>query len=84
MWALARGVSRKAEADARLRLGQIEEAQEVYLAVLPRAREAGHFGLIVTALNSLGGSLYLSGEYQYDWGDDSEGHRLLGEMGYRF
>lgn len=28
--------------------------------------------------------LYLSAEYQYDWGDDSEGHRLLGEMGYRF
>ncbi|HYW69338.1 MAG TPA: hypothetical protein VE960_07000, partial [bacterium] len=29
-------------------------------------------------------SLYFSGEYQYDWGDDSEGHRLLGEVGYRF
>ena len=28
--------------------------------------------------------LYLSAEYQYDWGDDSEGHRLLGEVGYRF
>jgi hypothetical protein len=28
--------------------------------------------------------LYLSAEYQYDWGDDSEGHRLFGEMGYRF
>ena len=27
---------------------------------------------------------YLSGEYQYDWGDDSEGHRLLGEIGYTF
>jgi hypothetical protein len=28
--------------------------------------------------------LYLSAEYQYDWGDDSGGHRLFGEMGYRF
>ena len=28
--------------------------------------------------------LYVSGEYQYDWGDDSEGHRLFGEAGYRF
>jgi hypothetical protein len=28
--------------------------------------------------------LYASGEYQYDWGDDSEGHRILGEVGYMF
>jgi hypothetical protein len=28
--------------------------------------------------------LYSSGEFQYDWGDDSEGLRLLGEVGYRF
>jgi hypothetical protein len=27
---------------------------------------------------------YLSAEYQYDWGDDSQGHRLFGEVGYRF
>jgi hypothetical protein len=27
---------------------------------------------------------YASCEYQYDWGDDSEGHRLFGEVGYRF
>ncbi|MEA3409674.1 MAG: hypothetical protein U9Q95_04930, partial [Candidatus Eisenbacteria bacterium] len=28
--------------------------------------------------------LYLSASYEYDWGDDSEGHRMLGEVGYRF
>jgi hypothetical protein len=28
--------------------------------------------------------LYLSASYEYDWGDDAEGHRMLGEVGYRF
>ena len=27
---------------------------------------------------------YLSANYEYDWGDDAEGHRMLGEVGYRF
>jgi hypothetical protein len=27
--------------------------------------------------------LYLSGQYEYDWGDDVNGHRLLLELGYR-
>ena len=27
---------------------------------------------------------YLSASYEYDWGDDAEGHRMLGEVGYRF
>ncbi len=27
---------------------------------------------------------HLSGSYEYDWGDDVEGHRLLAELGYRF
>jgi hypothetical protein len=28
--------------------------------------------------------LYVTGEYQQDWGDDSEGYRVLGELGYTF
>ncbi len=28
--------------------------------------------------------LYLSADYEYDWGDDTKGHRVLGEVGYRF
>jgi hypothetical protein len=28
--------------------------------------------------------LYFSGHYEYDWGNDAEGHRLFGEVGYRF
>jgi hypothetical protein len=28
--------------------------------------------------------VYFSGSYEYDTGDDSRGHRLLGELGYRF
>jgi hypothetical protein len=27
--------------------------------------------------------LYLSGQYEYDWGEDVNGHRLLLELGYR-
>ncbi len=27
---------------------------------------------------------YFSGNYEYDWGDDVEGHRILAELGYRF
>ncbi|KAA3615235.1 MAG: hypothetical protein DWQ05_14840 [Calditrichaeota bacterium] len=28
--------------------------------------------------------LFLSGEFGYNWGDDSTDHRILGELGYRF
>ena len=28
--------------------------------------------------------LYLTGSYEYDWGDDVEGQRILAELGYRF
>lgn len=28
--------------------------------------------------------MYLSGNYEYDWGDDVEGHRILTELGFRF
>ena len=28
--------------------------------------------------------LYLSGQYEYQWGDDLTGHRILGDMGVRF
>lgn len=28
--------------------------------------------------------LYLSGQYEYDWGDDRRGHLILAEVGYRF
>ncbi|NTV85004.1 MAG: hypothetical protein HGA23_12010, partial [Bacteroidales bacterium] len=28
--------------------------------------------------------LYLSGQYEYQWGDDLTGHRILGEIGVRF
>ena len=29
-------------------------------------------------------NLYLSGSFEYDWGDDVEGYRLLVNLGYRF
>lgn len=29
-------------------------------------------------------NLYLSGSYEYDWGNDVEGQRILAELGYRF
>jgi hypothetical protein len=28
--------------------------------------------------------LFLTGNYEFNWGDDSEGHRILAELGYRF
>ena len=33
---------------------------------------------------SLTTKLFCSGEYEYDWGDDTLGHRILAEIGYRF
>jgi hypothetical protein len=38
----------------------------------------------VGGLAQLPADFYVSGEFSQDWGDDSEGHRLLGELGYRF
>jgi hypothetical protein len=38
----------------------------------------------VGGLAQLPADFYFSGELSQDWGDDSEGHRLLGEVGYRF
>lgn len=29
-------------------------------------------------------NLYISANYEYDWGDDLKGHRFLAELGYRF
>ena len=29
-------------------------------------------------------SIFLMTNYEYNWGDDSEGHRILAELGYRF
>jgi hypothetical protein len=29
-------------------------------------------------------NVYFSGSYEYNWGDDSRGHRILTELGYRF
>ncbi|MEJ2052883.1 MAG: hypothetical protein P8X42_03095 [Calditrichaceae bacterium] len=29
-------------------------------------------------------NMYLSVQYEYDWGDDVKGHRILAELGYRF
>jgi hypothetical protein len=28
--------------------------------------------------------IFLTANYEYNWGDDSEGHRILAELGYRF
>jgi len=38
----------------------------------------------VNMLTDLIGRFFLSGQYQYDWGDDMKGHRVLFEIGYRF
>ncbi len=40
------------------------------------ARFNGYFPLI--------GRLFLYGQYEYDWGDDIKGQRILTELGYRF
>ena len=29
-------------------------------------------------------NMYFSANYEYDWGDDLKGHRILAELGYRF
>lgn len=38
----------------------------------------------VSGTAQLTGRFYLSAEYRHDWGDDSEGDRVFGELGYRF
>jgi hypothetical protein len=37
----------------------------------------------INVLSDLVYRLFLSGHYEYDWGDDVNGHRILFEIGYR-
>lgn len=40
--------------------------------------------IVLDSRINLPARFYFSGSYQYDWGDDIRGHRLLAEFGYRF
>ncbi|UCF64185.1 MAG: hypothetical protein JSW33_16755 [bacterium] len=37
----------------------------------------------INFLSDIIGKFFLSGQYEYDWGDDMKGHRVLAEIGYR-
>ncbi len=59
--ALAVG-ARKGAADADLAVGNLKAAEDAYLPLLAAARAAGNYRLVVNTLDSLGGTLYQSGD----------------------
>jgi len=57
--------------------------QNIYrLALLDQQRR--NFWMRINSQLYLWSGLYLSGHYNYDWGDDREGYNFLAEIGYRF
>jgi len=43
-----------------------------------------HQWLRINGNLQLFGRIYLGVFYTYEWGDDSQGHKIIGELGYRF
>ena len=52
------------------------------LSMLDQQRQ--NYWMRLNSLFYLWSGLYLSGHYNYDWGDDREGYNFAAEIGYRF
>ncbi|RMF57130.1 MAG: hypothetical protein D6748_11810 [Calditrichaeota bacterium] len=73
-------ISRTFRNGLRLEIGGGNYAYKGGLENTQRNNQWGRFSAYIP----LPGRLFLNGQYEYSWGDDIQGQRFTGEIGYRF